>query len=64
LVNNYEGYKVAEAKVVNAANVHDFNDFGKEELVTEKEFKGFEVTKEGLNVTLPAHSVVMMKLSK
>ena len=64
LVNNYEGYKVAEASVVNAANVHDFNDFGKEELVTEKEFKGFEVTKEGLNVTLPAHSVVMMKLSK
>ena len=62
-VDNFkDGLKVVEGKIVNAANIADFNDFDKAEKVTEKDFNDFKLNGTSLGVKLPAHSVVMLKL--
>ena len=53
---------ISEAKIVNSANVSDHNEFGQPEVVTEKDFDGYEVEGDVVKVKLPAHSVVMMRI--
>lgn len=50
------------ARVLTAKNVTDYNDFGKQTKVEPKEFKGYRITKEGVEITLPAFSVVTFAL--
>jgi len=60
---NLDGAKVvsAEGEIINAKNVDDYNDFGKKELISPKQFTGAKISKKGeLTVTLPAHSVVTL----
>ncbi len=53
---------VIHATILSADSIHDFNDFRKEEKVTEKPFSAYQVKEGSLNVTLPAHSVVLLRL--
>ena len=57
-----EDMGVLEASIVNAGSIRDFNEFDKEEKVTLKEFGGYKAVSGGLKVTLPKHSVVMLRL--
>ena len=50
--------KVASARVLTSADVHDFNDFDHPESVKPAEFKDYKFTKAGLEVTLPPCSIV------
>ena len=50
--------KVASARVLNSADVRDFNDFDHPESVKPAEFKDYKFTKAGLEVTLPPCSIV------
>ncbi len=59
-----KGYLVQEAKIVTDSDVHARNTFEAPELVTEKEFSGYEVTENGLVVTMPANSVVALRVSR
>ena len=54
--------EVLEAKILTAENVRAFNDFGKEEAVTEKEYAGYGLGGGKLSLALPAHSVVMLRI--
>ncbi len=51
------------ARIVTAADVHDYNDFGKEEKVTEEDYKGYTLQNGELILTIPAHSVVMLRFN-
>ena len=53
---------VLEAKILTAENVRAFNDFNKEETVTEKEYAGYGLDGGKLSLALPAHSVVMLRI--
>ena len=55
-------YEVIEATIVTASDIRDFNDFREEEKVTEKKFEGYVAERGKLTVTLPPHSVVMMRM--
>ena len=57
------GYRVAEARIVTSADVHDYNTFDEADKVLERDFDGVR-TEGGLSVTLPAVSVVELRLSK
>ena len=58
------GYKVVEANVVTGNDMHDHNTFDAPEKVTEKTFSGYQEITEGLTVTLPANSVVEIRVSR
>ena len=53
------GYKVVEAKVVSGADIHSHNTFDEPDVVCEK-----ELHTDGLKFTVPAASVVCVRLSK
>ena len=53
------GYKVIEAKIVSGADICSHNTFDDPEAVVEK-----DLAVDGLNVKIPAASVVMVRLSK
>ncbi len=53
--------KVLEAKIVTAKDIRAYNDFDKEEAVTEKDFDGYEIKEGKLSLNLPPHSVVMIR---
>ena len=55
-------YEVIEATIVTASDIRAFNDFREEEKITEKRFEGFAMEDGGLKITLPPHSVVMMRM--
>ena len=57
------GYCVAEAKIVTGADVHDYNTFDEPGKVLERDFDGVK-SEDGLSVTLPAASVVELRLGK
>ena len=57
------GYRVAEARIVTGADVHDYNTFDEPGKVHERNFDGVR-TEGGLSVTLPAASVVELRLSR
>lgn len=59
-----KGYQVAEAKIVTDADMHAHNTFDEPEKVTEKEFADYRLTEEGVTFTLPANSVVELRLKK
>ena len=52
--------KVVASRVLTSANVRDYNDFDKPETVKPVEFKNYKLTKNGLELTLPPCSVVVM----
>lgn len=58
------GYKVLEAAIVTEKDVHSHNTFENPEAVVEKAFDGCQVTENGLKVTMPANSVVAIRVSK
>ena len=53
------GYKVLEAKIVSGDDIHSHNTFDAPETVCEKDF-----AVDGLKFTVPAASVVTVRLSK
>lgn len=59
-----KGYQVAKAKIVTDADMHAHNTFDEPEKVTEKEFADYRLTEEGVTFTLPANSVVELRLKK
>jgi alpha-N-arabinofuranosidase len=58
------GYQVIEARIVSDADMHAHNTFEAPERVTEKEFTGYELTPQGLIVTLPCCSVVELRVTR
>ncbi|MBQ0096932.1 MAG: alpha-N-arabinofuranosidase, partial [Bacteroidales bacterium] len=62
---DWDAYK-AGAKVsgviLNAKDVHDFNDFGKEAKVVNKEFTGIKKNSKAVVVELPAASIVTLEI--
>ncbi|MCR4586914.1 MAG: alpha-N-arabinofuranosidase [Lachnospiraceae bacterium] len=52
---------VKQARIVTADQVRDYNDFGKEEKVTEKDFTEYVLEDGKISVTLPPHSVIMLR---
>ncbi|MBR1743598.1 MAG: alpha-N-arabinofuranosidase [Lachnospiraceae bacterium] len=58
-----EGFEVSEANIV-MGEMHAYNTFEAPETVTEQSFVGYEGTGEGIRVTLPACSVVELRLKK
>ena len=56
--------EVLEAAIVTEKDVHSHNTFENPEVVVEKAFDGYQVTENGLTVTMPANSVVAIRVSK
>ncbi len=54
-----DGYHVVESKIVASGDIHDHNTFDAPHVVEEKDW-----AVDGMNVLLPAASVVMVRLSK
>lgn len=54
----------ADGQIINASKIDAFNDFGKKEEVNIAPFKGFNLETNAVEVTLPAHSVVLVSLSR
>lgn len=55
-----DGYRVVEAKIVSGEDIHCFNTFDQPDRVVEKAFTGID----GMTMTIPAASVVELRLSK
>jgi alpha-N-arabinofuranosidase len=51
---------ILSARVLTSKDVHDYNDFGKKDVVKPVAFKDYKLTKEGLEVTLPPCSVAVL----
>ena len=58
-----EEYQVVEARIVSGEDIHSHNTFEQPDLVKEQAFEGYE-TENGLRITLPAASVVELRLKK
>jgi alpha-N-arabinofuranosidase len=58
------GYQVIEARIVSDADMHAHNTFEAPERVTERDFTGYELTTQGLTVTLPCCSVVELRVTR
>ncbi|MDD6039481.1 MAG: alpha-L-arabinofuranosidase C-terminal domain-containing protein [bacterium] len=59
-----DGYKVQEARIVTGEAMNTYNTFENPEAVVEKAFDGIEQTNGKLLVSLPAHSVVLLRVKK
>jgi len=61
---NFKGAagKSATAEIITSLDMKDYNDFGKPEKINIKEFKGFKLDKNTLEVDLPSKSVVMVRV--
>jgi alpha-N-arabinofuranosidase len=55
-------YTHASGKIVDGKSMDSYNDFGKKEEVTMKDFAVAKPKNGKLNITLPAHSVVLVQL--
>jgi alpha-N-arabinofuranosidase len=51
---------ILSARVLTSKDVHDYNDFGKADVVKPVAFKDYKLTKDGLEVTLPPCSVAVL----
>ena len=62
---NGGSYKSISGQIVNGPSITSFNDYNAEEKVNLKDFasSNFSLDENTVSVTLPAHSVVMLKLS-
>jgi alpha-N-arabinofuranosidase len=49
-------------EIITASKINSYNDFGKEEEVTLKEFKNVKIDGNNLEIDLPAKSIVMIEL--
>jgi alpha-N-arabinofuranosidase len=49
-------------EIITASEINSYNDFGKEEEVTLKEFDNVYIDANNINVELPAKSIVMIEL--
>ena len=58
------GYHVTEARIVTDSDMHAHNTFEAPDIVTEKDFTAYEETENGVNVTMPANSVIELRLAK
>jgi len=56
--------KVVNAKVVSGESYSDYNDFDNAEKVSMSDFKTGKVRNKQLNLDIPAHSVLLVQLSK
>lgn len=56
-------YKVVEASVLTHDKIQTCNTFDEPESVKEEAFTAYQVNGNGLKMTLPAHSVVMVRLA-
>lgn len=54
--------KLESGEILTADNISDYNDFGVEEKVTLKPFKGAKLSKDKLTLSVPAKSVVNLRL--
>ena len=63
LTNEGDKYSVSEARYIEGA-MDAHNTFEAPEVVDEKDFTAYENTQTGVKVTLPACSVVTLRLSK
>ena len=52
--------KILSARVLTSKDVHDYNDFGKPDVVKPVAFKDYKITKAGIELTLPPCSVVVL----
>lgn len=59
-----KGYQVTEAKIVSHRDMHAKNTFDAPEEVMEKDFSGFTVTEEGIQIKLPKNSVLAIRVKK
>ena len=57
-----EAKELVEARIVTAADYHEYNSFEEPERVTEADFAGIEAKEGGFCVTLPAASVVEIRV--
>ena len=55
------GSEVIEAQIIHSDDVHDFNDFGKEEKVSLKSYDGYKTEGGKIFIRLPAYSVVSVR---
>jgi alpha-N-arabinofuranosidase len=58
------GYQVIEASVVTDSDIHAHNTFEDPERVVEKAFTAYTKNDKGFAVTLPANSVVAIRVAK
>lgn len=58
------GYQVVESRVVSGPAIQSHNTFEDPEVVTEKAFEQYTVTDSGIELVLPAASVVEIRLKK
>ena len=58
-----KGKKVT-GEILTSKHIGDHNSFEQPDVVNLAEFKGAKITKEGLKVTLPAMSIVTLKIAK
>ena len=61
-LDKVEASKVLSAEILTAADIRDYNDFGKPEKVTLEQFKGAKINKGTLTLSLPAKSIVTLTL--
>lgn len=59
-----EGCKVLEAAIVTDKDVHSHNTFENPDAVVEKAFADYQLNAKGLKVTMPANSVVAIRVEK
>jgi alpha-N-arabinofuranosidase len=52
-----------KGSIVTGEKINSYNDFGKNEEITLKDFKDVKVSGSGLTVNVPAKSVVMIELN-
>jgi alpha-N-arabinofuranosidase len=52
--------KILSARVLTSGDVHDYNDFGKPDVVKPVAFKDYKLTRGGIELTLPPCSVVVL----
>jgi len=57
-----EGVKFAKGSIVTGEKINSYNDFGKNEEISLKDFKDVKVSGNALTVNVPAKSVVMIEL--
>ncbi len=55
--------KVANADIITAKNINDYNDFDKEEKINIQDFKGYKVKEDTIELELPSKSVVLVTIS-
>ncbi len=50
-------------RILTAKSINDYNDFGKKETVAPAAFKDFKVTSEGIEIDIPAISIIALSIS-